>query len=104
MLLRDIDTAAYESLSSQFRQYAACVGLLDTGYFRKRSSPLNSHKMAPVNRHKMAPVNSPKMAPMSRTLNMDATRYLELRWLQALVGLNQPRSFEDEQDVFETLH
>ena len=36
-LLRDIDGGAYDSLSQKFRLYAACVGLVDTGYFRKRS-------------------------------------------------------------------
>lgn len=36
-LLRDIDGGAYDTLSQKFRLYAACVGLVDTGYFRKRS-------------------------------------------------------------------
>ena len=35
-LLRTIDSPAYESLAGSFRVYAACVGLVDTGYFRKR--------------------------------------------------------------------
>lgn len=37
-VLKEIDRPAFDVLASKFRQYASCVGLLDTGYFRKRTS------------------------------------------------------------------
>lgn len=36
-VLKEIDRPAFDVLASKFRQYASCVGLLDTGYFRKRT-------------------------------------------------------------------
>ncbi|ELT98797.1 hypothetical protein CAPTEDRAFT_191853 [Capitella teleta] len=36
-VLRRIDPPAFKELAQKFRQYAACVALVDTGYFRKRS-------------------------------------------------------------------
>ena len=35
--LKDLDSPAYSSLAQKFKHYASCVGLVDTGYFRKRS-------------------------------------------------------------------
>lgn len=46
MVLRDIDGPAYETLARRFRMYAACVGLVDTGYFRKRSPLSDNSEMA----------------------------------------------------------
>ncbi|ELT98795.1 hypothetical protein CAPTEDRAFT_191851 [Capitella teleta] len=37
-VLRKIDPPAFRTLAQKFRMYAACVGLVDTGYFKKRSS------------------------------------------------------------------
>lgn len=37
--MKGIDLPAYSSLAKEFKYYAACVGLVDTGYFRKRSDP-----------------------------------------------------------------
>ena len=35
-VLRYIDRPAFDVLASKFRQYASCVGVVDTGYFRRR--------------------------------------------------------------------
>jgi hypothetical protein len=35
-VLKDIDRPSYDVLATKFRQYAACVGIVDTGYFRRR--------------------------------------------------------------------
>lgn len=35
-VLKDIDRPAYDTLATKFRQYAACVGIVDTSYFRRR--------------------------------------------------------------------
>ncbi|KAI0229470.1 hypothetical protein LSAT2_020103, partial [Lamellibrachia satsuma] len=89
LLLRDINTAAYESLSSQFRQYAACVGLLDTGYFRKRASQWRVHEAV----------------PSSRTLhkrNLGVTHYLQYRLLRALGGPNE--QLDDSWGIMERLY
>merc|ERR1711992_237974 len=37
-VLRDIDSPAYKTLAQKLRHYASCVGLVDTGYFRKRGT------------------------------------------------------------------
>ncbi len=89
-LLRNIDTEAYEIFSEQLRLYAACVGLLDTGYFRKRTSQLH--------------IRSP--APKRRTYEKRgsrAARYLESRSLRSLKVLIQPRRLVDlrGQDIIE---
>ena len=35
-VLKYIDRPAFDVLASKFRQYASCVGVVDTGYFRRR--------------------------------------------------------------------
>ena len=35
-VLKDIDRPAYDGLAAKFRHYAACVGVVDTSYFRRR--------------------------------------------------------------------
>ena len=37
-VLKYIDRPAFDVLASKFRQYASCVGVVDTGYFRRRRS------------------------------------------------------------------
>ena len=39
-VLKDIDQPAYDGLANKFRQYAACVGIVDTSYFRRRRASL----------------------------------------------------------------
>ena len=77
-LLRNIDTEAFETLSEQFRLYAACVGLLDTGYFRKRTSQLHIRSPAPRRR------------TYEKRGSIGAPRYLESRSLRALIAMSQP--------------
>jgi len=35
-VLKFIDRSAFDNLATKFRQYASCVGVVDTGYFRRR--------------------------------------------------------------------
>jgi len=35
-VLKYIDRQAFDNLATKFRQYASCVGVVDTGYFRRR--------------------------------------------------------------------
>jgi len=35
-VLRYIDRPAFDVLAAKFREYASCVGVVDTGYFRRR--------------------------------------------------------------------
>ena len=35
-VLRYIDRPAFDVLAAKFRDYASCVGVVDTGYFRRR--------------------------------------------------------------------
>jgi len=35
-VLKYIDRPAFDVLAAKFREYAACVGVVDTGYFRRR--------------------------------------------------------------------
>lgn len=35
-VLRYIDRPAFDLLAAKFREYASCVGVVDTGYFRRR--------------------------------------------------------------------
>lgn len=37
MLMRTLDEKTYASLARRIQEYAACIGVVDTGYFRKRS-------------------------------------------------------------------
>ena len=41
-VLKDIDRPSYDVLASRFRQYAACVGIVDTGFFRRRRASRSS--------------------------------------------------------------
>lgn len=41
-VLSNIDPPAFQQLAQKFRLYAACVGLVDTGYFRKRSENMET--------------------------------------------------------------
>ncbi|OWF36422.1 uncharacterized protein LOC110441707 [Mizuhopecten yessoensis] len=47
VLLRDFDIYAYEHFQYLFNNYAACIGMVDTGYFKRTSSsahhPSQSH-------------------------------------------------------------
>lgn len=42
-VLKDIDRPSYDVLATKFRQYAACVGIVDTGYFRRRRGERRSN-------------------------------------------------------------
>jgi len=35
-VLKYIDRPAFDILATRFRRYASCVGIVDTGYFRRR--------------------------------------------------------------------
>ena len=35
-VLKYIDRPAFDVLAAKFREYASCVGVVDTGYFRRR--------------------------------------------------------------------
>ena len=72
-LLKEIDNPAYENLSKQFRTYAACVGLVDTGYFKKRSfpskPPLDKGYKTPTT--KDSDENIPYLVPFERKQRFD---------------------------------
>ena len=57
-LLRGIDKPAYSSLAKEFRYYAACVGLVDTGYFRKRSDPAMRDNSSPTYKVQEPPLDA----------------------------------------------
>lgn len=38
-LLRAVDSSSHAALVKDFESYSVCIGLIETGYFRKRNSP-----------------------------------------------------------------
>jgi hypothetical protein len=69
-ILRDIDSPAYKTLSQKFRHYASCVGLVDTGYFRKRSTPTQpSGLLAPQAPGERVPPPPGSLPPMAEDVD-----------------------------------
>ena len=82
-LLRGIDSSAYNNLAREFRVYAACVGLVDTGYFRKRSRAMANLTSASKQKTKSKVSRDEEYMEPVQTRGTTNTRLLS-QWLQKM--------------------
>lgn len=47
LLLREMDGNVYKQLQVDFQRYAGCIGIVDTGYFKRSPAPDSFSKRTP---------------------------------------------------------